>query len=116
MLAQRCCPRLYDWERELTEVIPEKLPAAFALWYSIMDMDHYQGMPDGVALSASENEEYAAKMNDITTYLGEYTLNIITGAADLESTWDGFVQSCYDMGLEDCTALQQAALDRYWTR
>jgi hypothetical protein len=30
--------------------------------------------------------------------------------------WDSFVETLYDMGIEDCIALKQAAYDRYLAR
>ena len=30
--------------------------------------------------------------------------------------WDSFVQEIIDLGIEDCIAIKQAAVDRFYTR
>lgn len=63
-------------------------------------------------MTAEENEEYAAIMSDIHTYMEEHITKFITGDAAL-SEFDQFAQTIRGMGLDEVTAIKQAALDRY---
>jgi putative aldouronate transport system substrate-binding protein len=63
-------------------------------------------------LTAEENEEYAAIMSDIHTYMEEHITKFITGDVPLDE-FDDYVAAIEGMGLDRATALKQAALDRY---
>lgn len=115
-IPENVVPRLYAWERYDTPDTPEKVARTDEVWFNNFDLEHWIGIPDGVAMTAEENETYANRMNDITTYMQEYTLSVITGVEDLNSSWDEYVAHCEQMGLSNCTALQQAALDRYFSK
>jgi len=71
--------------------------------------------PVSATMTAEESEAYGAVMNDITTYVNETLGKIILGEASLDN-WDSFIQSLYDMGIEDCIEYKQNALDRYNAR
>ncbi len=62
-----------------------------------------------------EAEEYNAMAGDITTYAQENFLRYIIGDAPI-SELDSFINTCKEMGLEDCLNIKQASLDRYYER
>ena len=37
----------------------------------------------------------------------------LTGQIDIDTEWDTFIKTLYDMGLQDVIDVYQAALDRY---
>jgi len=115
-IPEAAIPRLYAWERYDTPDTPEKVARTDEVWFNNYDIANWIGIPDGVALTAEENEEYAASMSDISTYMEEYTLSVITGKLVLSESWDEYVANCEQMGLSDCAALYQAALDRYYNK
>lgn len=62
-----------------------------------------------------ESEEFAAIMNEISTYRDEMTIKFILGTADL-SEFDSYVATLNQMGLERAIEIENAALDRYNAR
>ena len=68
-----------------------------------------------ISLSAEESEAYYAKYSDIQTLISENLSQFATGVRPM-SEWDSFVQQIKDMGIEDCIAIKQEALDRYYQR
>lgn len=82
----------------------------YEVWTASRD-DAYTYSGNAV-MTAEENEEYAATMSDIHTYMEEHITKFITGDADLADFGD-FVDTIEGMGLAEVTAIKQAALDRY---
>lgn len=71
--------------------------------------------PSSATMTAEESEEFAAIMNDITTYVTETIGKIVTGAASIDS-FDDFAARVQQMNIEDALGYKQAALDRYLAR
>ena len=69
-----------------------------------------------VTLTAEEMDEFSSIYNDLNTFAEEHELQFITGALDIETEWDSFIQQYTDMGAERCVEIYQAALDRYNAR
>lgn len=67
------------------------------------------------SLTSEESEEVSAMMSDIQTYANEYMLGVIVGSRSLDE-WDEYVAYLNSLGLEECTAVYQAAQDRFWAR
>lgn len=61
-----------------------------------------------------EMKKKATYAADISPYVNQYEAQVINGEVDLDATWDGFVQTLKDMGVEDMNAIDQAAVDRYY--
>ena len=91
----------------------EQQLAAPSVWMT--DKDNSWGCPTTLTMTTEEADEYNSKAGDITTYGQENFLRFIIGDAPI-SELDSFVDTCISMGLEDCQAIQQAALDRYYQR
>ena len=68
-----------------------------------------------VSMTADENDEYNAIYADIRTTLEENLTKFAVGEKPM-SEWDAFVDSLYELGIEDCIAIQQTAVDRYYAR
>ncbi len=71
--------------------------------------------PGAATMTASESEDYASIMADITTYVTECTGKLFIGAMSFDE-WDSYVANIESMGIEDAIELKQAALDRYNNR
>ena len=67
---------------------------------------------DFAALTTEEGEVFNAYNMDMQTYVEEMALKFIVGDTDL-SEFEGFRANLDNMGLEDCLAVKQAALDRF---
>ncbi len=68
--------------------------------------------PSGAAMTVPESEAYYAKYNEIDTYIDETVLQFILGDKPL-TEYDAFRETLISMGIEDCLAIRQTALDRY---
>jgi putative aldouronate transport system substrate-binding protein len=82
-------------------------------WDSNTD-DAYQ-MPTAISMTTEETEAYYAKYSDIQTLISENLSKFAVGERSMDE-WDDFVQDIKDLGIEDCIAIKQAAVDRYYSR
>jgi putative aldouronate transport system substrate-binding protein len=82
-------------------------------WDSNSD-DAYQ-MPSAISMTADETTEYNAIYGDIQTTIEENLTKFAVGERSMDE-WDDFVQTIYDLGIEDCIAIKQQAVDRYYSR
>lgn len=69
-----------------------------------------------ISLTADESASVTSNQTDIETYVSEYTLHCVVGDYDVDATWDDYVKSVEDMGLEKMVSVYQAALDRYMSK
>ena len=63
-----------------------------------------------------ESSEFARIMTDVKAYVDEYSLTVIMGTADLESTYDTYLEELKRMNMERAIEIQQTALERYNAR
>jgi len=89
--------------------------ACFEAWDGNLDKENEIYMPDMVALTAEEAEEYSAIMTDISTYVSENTALFVNGTRPI-SEFETFVDTLYEMDLQAALDLYQAAYDRYMAR
>ncbi len=82
-------------------------------WDQNADSD-YQ-MPTAISMTAEESEEYYSMYSDIQTLIAENLTKFAVGERSMDE-WDSFVQEIIDLGIEDCIAIKQAAVDRFYTR
>lgn len=75
---------------------------------------HFNGLP-ATTLLDSEQATYSSAFNEISTYVGEMTAKFITGTESLDH-FDAYLKNVYNMGMQDCLDIQQAALERYYAR
>lgn len=99
-----------DMPEEETYPVQE---AAGPIWEANADSAYV--MPTTLSISTEESERYAKIYNDIQTYIDENLARFVTGENSMDE-WDAFVDQIMAMGLEDCIAIKQAALDRYYER
>lgn len=79
------------------------------------DKDNSWGCPSTLTMTTDEAEEYNSMAGDITTYAQESFLRYIIGDLPV-SELDSFIETCKEMGLEQCIEIKQASLDRYYQR
>ena len=101
----------YMWIREKDQYSEEVL-SAYDIWNASSTGDWV--MPP-VTLTAKEAEDYSSAYGNIETHVNETVLKIIVGEASID-TWDDMIKGIQSMGIQDCIAIQQAALDRYNAR
>lgn len=63
--------------------------------------------------SAEDQNTMALAQANIDNIINNQWALWMTGEADIESTWDSYVQSVYDAGLEQVLEIRQAAFDVY---
>lgn len=100
-----------DWKRELGAV-PAKDILSYDIW-GATTADNT--IPTGVTLTSAENQEYAKIMSDITALVNEKTNLFITGVESLDN-YDAFVAQIEALKIDRAVELQQAALDRFYSR
>lgn len=110
-----CCfhnvPFRYDWRRD-NAGISEEAVGLMDIWETHLarDLDEFVNLSVPIELSSTYSGEY----NELSTYAEEYALKVITGATDLDSTWDDFQVQLEKLGLEDVIRIQQDALDAFY--
>lgn len=82
------------------------------IWRINADSDYR--IPPLVAMNEEESEAFNADIADITTYVSEFTLSVITGVTTLTpETFAKYQETLRQMGVEDCIAAKQSSMDRY---
>lgn len=110
-------PQLYFYQVVGCVTIPDGVKSFYSdkaksfpdVWNTNQDADW--AMPP-ISLNTEEGELFSATFSDISTLFAEYLPQFVTGERPI-SEWDSFVLTLYDMGIEDCIACWQGALDRY---
>ncbi len=72
--------------------------------------------PSYAAMTTEESTDFAAIESDLSTYMDSTVLEFIVGSRDIDAEFDSFVDTLYDMGLQDMIDLKQAAYDRAMAR
>lgn len=72
-------------------------------------------IPSGVSLTTDESNEYSTKFADIYTFASENITRFINGDYSLDD-FDSFQKALKEMGIEECVAIYQEALNRYMVR
>ena len=103
----------YMWCFQFDQYPPETFDG-YAVWSESADCDWM--MPAGITMTTEEGEEYATTYGDIQTTMQENILKFIMGEKDIDSEWDAYVETLYNMDLQTCIDIKQAALDRYNAR
>ena len=55
-------------------------------------------------------------MSDLSTYFAEHIAKFISGEENVNDQWADFTETLKSMGIEDVTAVYQAAYERYLMR
>ena len=86
--------------------------------YSAQEADNTWALPDNLSFTEEESEILygSGAITDLDTTAAEYILKFVTGAMDIDESWDAYVSAIENLGLEDCIAAKQGALDRYNAR
>jgi putative aldouronate transport system substrate-binding protein len=93
----------------------EAQQTASEVWENPGDDDAYV-YPALCSMNLEESAQFNAKIADISTYVSEKTLAWIVGTGDVNAEWDEFVANVEAMGIADCIAAKQSALDRYYAQ
>lgn len=78
--------------------------------------DCTQNYPVYATMTTEESAQYNNTSSDLTTYMDSEILKFIVGDLDVEKDFDAFVDTLYDMGLQDMIDLKQTAYDRAMER
>ena len=70
-------------------------------------------IPTGVTVDAVSNEELSAKAADLMTYADTCIPKFIMGDMDIETQWDGYIETLESMGIADIIRIEQDAYDAY---
>ena len=64
-----------------------------------------------MAYTAEETETIAALRADLDTYVNQYGAQVITGAIDLDESWEDYVSTMDAMGASELFEIYQRAYD-----
>ena len=103
---------LYNWAG-LDISSPQNTIEQSLIWCEASDE---LALPTCMTMTDEEAFEYASLYTDIQTLSQEYTVKVITGAANLEKDYETFLNKLESCEMGRCLAIQQAALDRYLAR
>lgn len=99
------------WSREVS-VLDDDQKAAEAIWGAV---DANYIMPQGVTLTEAEGSEHSGLKSTLDTFVQENTGLFITGQKSFDE-WDAFAEQLKGLGVDRAVAIQQTALDRYYSR
>ncbi len=85
---------------------------AMELWNKHSSNNTY---PTSATMTADESSEHATMYSEVSTYAATALTEFIIGTRDI-SEYGDFIQTCIDLGIEECIAIKQAAYDRYMAR
>ena len=94
------------------EQMPPERSASYDVWSQYYPTNF---LPPMTSMTVDEGSEYASTYTDIETYVQEQNVKFIMGQRSLDE-YDSYRETLKQMGIERCTELQQAALDRYNAR
>lgn len=103
-------------------MLKPKTPSSYSLdiqfecaptWDQNADSDYR--MPDAISMTADETTEYQSIYSDIQTTIEENLTRFAVGERSMDE-WDSFVEEIKSMGIDDCIAIKQTAVDRYYER
>jgi putative aldouronate transport system substrate-binding protein len=77
--------------------------------------DTAYAMPN-LTLTSDESSTATNIESELSTYVSEYLLKVIVGETDLASTWDSYLNTLDNMGVNTVIGIYQDALDRYNAR
>ena len=100
-------PFLYQYERTSLTYDNEIEATVYDTWLSNITGEYVVN----VKLTTEETTRYNALATDVTTTIAENASKFIIGDLPLED-WDAFIESMYDLGLDEMTEIYQAAYDR----
>lgn len=68
--------------------------------------------PPYLVFTDEENAQLATIEPDVNGYLNEYFAQVVTGAVSLEESWQGYIDTLKQMGLDTMVSIYQAAYER----
>lgn len=100
-------PFYYKMERTSLTYDNEVEATVYDTWLSNISGEYVFS----VKLTPEETEAYNAVATDVTTYIAENASKFVMGDLPLED-WDSFIDTLYELGLDEMTAVYQSAYDR----
>ncbi|MCK9478699.1 MAG: extracellular solute-binding protein [Firmicutes bacterium] len=85
---------------------------AFTAWNSSEAVNHI--LPP-VSISEGESAQFSSIINNVKTYVDEYSLKVLLGTESLDN-FDAYITQLKSFGIEDAIKMQQNAYDRYMNR
>ena len=107
-------PSLDDVHANESMTYDDESLAAVALWSQ--GFDEAYNLPASLTFTTEESEEYSSLIADIDTYANEYLMGCVTGEKDIDATWDEYLSTLQQMGLDRCVSIKQSCYQRYCER
>jgi putative aldouronate transport system substrate-binding protein len=104
----------YNWHRTDTDETVANRAKTDERWAN--NGTFPDNMPINLTFTAEEGAERASILNDLKTYIDSMTVGFIVGNNDIDKEWDTFVSTLKQTGSDRLTEINQASLDRYYSR
>lgn len=78
--------------------------------------DNAYVIPSDISITSEESEILSTVMNEVYSYTNEMTLRFITGADDIEGSWDEYVETLDSLGIDDAAEIYSDCYTRYLER
>ena len=95
------------------QTLDEKSYDCLNAWTSNNDGSYV--MPD-ITFTSDETYDLSGLEAELSTYVSEYTLKIICGQEDLDSSWDAYIANIEELNYEEIQSIYQTALDRFLSK
>lgn len=95
------------------QTLDEKSYDCLNAWTSNNDGSYV--MPD-ITFTSDEAYDLSGLEAELSTYVSEYTLKIICGQEDLDSSWDAYIANIEALNYEEIQSIYQTALDRFLSK
>lgn len=103
---------IFFYEREY-DVLDESKTAHIEVWGTKGDWN----IDGTLSYTTEELEERTALLSDITTYISEFTVKVISGITELtDASWSEYLDTLDAYSLDRITEITQTAYDRYQNR
>lgn len=92
---------------------------AVSTWKELVDVwktaDNAYAIPS-IALTTEETEQYNRVYSDVNTYLDECLVKFMIGDLDIDDdeTWNEYLNTMRELGVQDMINAYKSAMDRYW--
>ena len=105
-------PTILDFHRKDAAYTEDQLNA-IEIWN---ETDDSLNFPSFISFTVEEQETISGIFADIETYVDEQYTMFLIGSLNYEDDFEDFVNTLYDMGLQDVIDVYQDAYDRYMAR
>lgn len=105
-------PGIFDWRREISGLSEKAYPLARDTW----DIDFDVHLTPTLDIATDRVDEYSNKLNEVNTFVQEWSVRAIMGQFDIDSEWNSYISEIESMGVKTVLELAQDSYNQYLNR